>query len=137
MKKAQVGILVSLFLVLVLLMGGILAYSYDEYDSSYEREDKKKYGKTKKVVGTTPVVMSVATAGEGQVQSSGPVLVHDRFVGELSEGGAVVAISNGEAYVVQQGVVLAGDMVIRREGESSAVYRINEPEKSVGDSDFN
>lgn len=75
------------------------------------------------------------SSGTKEVKSN-KVIISDKFVSEFSANGQVVVLdSTGSAYIVREGVVLAGNEVVidNRDGDYS-VIRLNEASKSISSS---
>jgi hypothetical protein len=115
-----VVLLLSLAVIFVLL-GWIISFNLTLQDTSEFDEVKVK-----------PHSTTIIFEAEKEVESTKTVLVTDRFVGKLDKDANVIAISsNGDAYAVQSGVLLADDMVISSSEEAYSIQRLDEPSKSV------
>ena len=119
---SETGKIVGLVFVLVLLLGAVgWIYSYQN------TKDMKEMSPS---TGNSDVQL-ITVMGEKVIPSK-KVVVSDKFVGNIDNDGVIVAISSdGQAYNVREGVVLADGMVVSASDEGYSVYRIDEPAKSV------
>lgn len=116
----------QLILLIVLLFGVYFVYS-NYYDGGMTHT----YSNDRMGSNSSSDVVYIEVEGEKEI-SSKRTIVNDRFVGKLDKDGTIIAISsNGEAYNVRSGVVLASDMVVSSDSEIYSIYRIKEPVKSV------
>ena len=119
-ENTNIVILSAILVILLVAIGWI-----GSYQNSFAQDaviDNKPSGQIKNLIVTT---------GLNQEQSTKKVIVHERFVGEVDEDGVIVAMNNGQASNVRNGVVLIDGMLITANEEGYSVLRVNDYEKSV------
>ncbi len=123
---ARVGTLLFLLVVVVAAMAGLYYYGGANCELLGNVDNEDLSGEK-----SSSSYSYVEVVGEKEVAQN-RAIVSDRFVGDFDNDGKVVAISsNGQAYIVQEGVVLVDDMVVSSSNEEYSVYRIENPEFSV------
>lgn len=119
--------LVKSLLILVIIfasIGWILSYQ-DSLESSTETKMEKESQEILTFIGTKSIPKN-------------NVLVTDRYVNKLDKDAQIITIgSDGAMYNVQNGVVLADNMVIKQDSESASVLRINQLRNSAVQHSFN
>lgn len=73
----------------------------------------------------------VEVIGEREIPNRNVVISDKYVVGVDPNSNAIVLSSDGEAYNVKGGTVLASDVVIKSDEGEFYVYRVNDPEKSI------
>lgn len=118
-ETKNLATLIIILAVIFGLIGALVSYDLQQYNS--------KIGKS--VKGGDESLIEVKS---DDISTNTRVMVTDRFVGKLDKNSKVVAIGDdGSMYVVRGGTVLASDMVVGTNEDTTSVYRINDPEKSV------
>ena len=65
-------------------------------------------------------------------KSNSNIVISDRFVGKVDSDSTIISISNnGKIRIVEEGVVLIDGKIISVEGESTSIYNIKSPSKSI------
>ncbi len=125
--RKTVVIIVLLLLVALCVKGLYAIFCDNDYDRDYK--DFKKDGH-KKVLGDTPTLVEVQ-GDYIEVPSTRGVIVTDRHVNGF-EGEPVFVDSNGDAYIVKNGKVLASDMYIVADENGYEVRRLDNERASTG-----
>lgn len=109
--------LTTLLVLLVLLFGAVgWVVSYQQILENREDVFEKK----------SSIVKQINVITEKEVSSNKKQIVTDRYVATLDKDGVIVAISSdGEAYNVRSGTVLADSMVISSNEEDYSVQRLD------------
>ena len=111
--------LVVLLIVVIALFGIIYSFSSVEEDNDAQ---------AKTTSGSSQVLIEIM--GERAVPDVRPV-VSDQYVNEYDHNGKVVVLSSdGSAYAVVSGRVIASDVLVDVDENEHVTYRINDPEKS-------
>ena len=80
----------------------------------------------------------ISFSSKTNVESQRATIVTDRYVNTLDVNDKVVTIgSNGEMYNVQNGVVLADNMIIKKSNTQSSNVRLHQLRNSNTQNDFN
>ena len=110
--------LVVLLIVVIALFGIVCSFS----------SVKDNDAQAKTTSGSSQVLIEIM--GERAVPDVRPV-VSDQYVNEYDHNGKVVVLSSdGSAYAVVSGRVIASDVLVDVDENEHVTYRINDPEKS-------
>lgn len=120
--------LVKSILLLVVIFAGI-GYIVSE------KADQEKQS----VISTKDSQITVISFNSNkELESSRATIVTDRYVNSLDENDKVITVgSNGEMYNVQNGVVLADNMIIKQTNTESSNVRLHQLRNSNTQNDFN
>lgn len=114
----NIGILTAILAAVVFLIAAILAGGL-----SFEHKGEKNN------ISSTPTYVEIT--GEREVRNNNVVL-SDKYVRDVDSNANIIVLdSNGEAFSVREGTVLASDVVIHSSEGSFYAYRVDDPEKSV------
>ena len=118
-NNRKIASLIALLAIVFVFIGAIVSYDLEQYNLRT----------LKGTQSSEETLVAIRVTEEAENKN---VLVTDRFTGKLEKDSQVISIgSDGSMYVVKGGTVLASDMVIGTNEESTSVYRINDVEKSV------
>ncbi len=118
-NNRKIASLIALLAIVFVFIGAIVSYDLEQYN-------------LKALKGTENSEDTLVAIRVTEEVANKNVLVTDRFTGKLEKDSEVISIgSDGSMYVVKGGTVLASDMVIGTNEETTSVYRINDVEKSV------
>ena len=117
-NNRKIASLIALLAIVFVFIGAIVSYDLEQYNSRNSKDVEN--------VQDTLVAVRVTEETENK-----NVLVTDRFTGKLEKDSQVISIgSAGSMYVVKGGTVLASDMIIGTNEETTSVYRIDDARKS-------
>ncbi len=118
-NNRKIASLIALLAIVFVFIGAIVSYDLEQYNLRT----------LKGTQSSEETLVAIRVTEEAENKN---ILVTDRFTGKLEKDSQVISIgSDGSMYVVKGGTVLASDMVIGTNEESTSVYRINDVEKSV------
>ncbi|NQZ84559.1 MAG: hypothetical protein HRU03_02475 [Nanoarchaeales archaeon] len=121
--------LVKSILLLIIVFAGIGYILSEKADSDMT----PKIGEQK-----AEQISVIALTKNTKVESTRAVLVTDRYVNTLDENDNVITIgSNGAMYNVQNGVVLADNMIIKKTNTESSNVRLHQLRNSATQNGFN